>query len=320
MTTIDKLGERALIRRLGRLLPGNGTVVTGIGDDCAVVRTGANCDHDLVLTSDPVIEGVHFRPGEKPGLVGRKAAGRVLSDLAAVGADPLWALVDLVVPRDRPVSGIEGIYRGLAGMASRHGLAIVGGDTASGPVLELHVFAVGMVPRGCAVLRSGAKPGDTLFVTGTLGASLSGRHLRFDPRLEQGRWIREQGWASAMIDLSDGLASDLRRVVEMSGVGAVIEACSIPLSAVASKRRDGMTPLDHALYDGEDYELLLTVPAKRANAFEIAWRKKFDLRLSRIGVITSDRGVVCCTAVDGKSGVLKDGGYEHFVGCHAKSR
>lgn len=313
MPTIKKLGERALIERLGRLLPPNGSVVVGIGDDCAVVRTPSDRRYDLVLTSDPVIEGVHFAAGEKPVLVGRKAVGRVLSDLAAVGADPLWALVDLVAPAGTEAAAIEGIYRGMAGMAGRYGLAMVGGDTARGKGLELHIFAVGRVPRNRAVLRSGARPGDVVLVTGSLGGSMNGKHLRFEPRLAEGKWIRDGGWASSMIDLSDGLASDLRRLTEMSGTGALIESAAIPVSRTASKGGEGISILDHALFDGEDYELLLTVPAHKEAAFKRAWKKRFSLRISRLGVMTARRKKIECATPGGRRTALKDGGYEHFV-------
>ena len=157
-----------------------------------------------------------------------------------------------------------------------------------------------------------------MFVTGSLGGSIGGRHLRFEPRVEQGQWISGHGWASAMIDLSDGLASDLRRIAEMSGSGAAIDEAAIPLSSAA--RKGGGSPLDRALYDGEDYELLLTVPARKAVAFERAWRRQFKLRLSRLGVVTSGSGSIRLTTVGGERTVLKDGGYEHFVGRHRKSR
>lgn len=321
MITLERTGERGLIKRLTRFLPRGRCVVVGIGDDCAVVRLPSDRQFDLVLTSDPVIEGVHFRSGEKPVLIGRKAVGRVLSDLAATGAEPLWALVDLVAPPEMPVVTIGGIYRGLGAMAGRHGLAVVGGDTAGGPSLELHVFAVGRVPRGRAILRSGAKAGDIIFSTGSLGGSIGGRHLRFEPRLEQGKWVSRYGWASSMIDLSDGLASDLRRLCEMSGVGASIDADAVPIADSAMRgSHGGRSPLEHALYDGEDYELLLTVPAHKARSFERAWKKKFALRIARIGVMNTVRGVVCCIAPDGGRTILKDGGYEHFLDSDPRSR
>lgn len=180
------IGEDALIRRLAKLVPGRADVVAGIGDDCAVVRTGRRDSFDWLLKSDPVIEGVHFTPTAPAEAIGHKALGRVLSDIAAMGGEPMWVLIDLVAPASVPVKRIEGMYRGLAKLARRHGVAIVGGDTARGKTLELHIFAVGRIPRGRAVLRSGGKPGDSLYVTGSLGGSGQGRHLRFEPRLVEG--------------------------------------------------------------------------------------------------------------------------------------
>ena len=310
MKTLRQAGERAVIERLARILPGGcRDVVTGIGDDCAVVRTpGAR--HDLLLTSDPVIEGVHFPAGTPPRRIGHKLVGRALSDIAAMGGEPAWALIDLVAPGATPARRVEEIYRGAAALAGRHGLAIIGGDTASGPVLELHVFAVGRVPRGQARLRSGARAGDILYVTGSLGGSIRGRHLSFEPRLAEGQWLRT--FATAMIDLSDGLATDLGHLAAMSGVGAEIRRDAIPVSAAARQLRDGRTPLDHALCDGEDFELLFTVPAARRRVFERAWSRRFALRCTAIGAITPRRSGLRIRGADGQARALTGAGYEHF--------
>ncbi len=310
MKTIQALGENQLIARLRRLVPGRADVVTGIGDDCAVVRAGRGAPFDWLLKSDPVIEGVHFSPQAKPEAVGHKAMGRVLSDLAAMGGEPLWILIDLVAPANTPVSRLERIYRGAARLARRNGVAIVGGDMARGPVLELHVFAVGRVPRGQAVLRSGAKPGDVIYVTGSLGGSLAGRHLVFEPRLTEGQWLVGKRWATAMMDVSDGLAADVPRLAAASGVGAVLEAGRIPVSAAARRAKKGLTPLEHALGDGEDFELLFTVKAGRAAAFEKAWKAKFKLRCTRIGHVTRKAGISLEAA--GKAHPLTQHGYDHF--------
>ena len=308
----QKIGEDALIRRLARLAPGRADVVAGIGDDCAVVRTGNRDPFDLLLKSDPVIEGVHFTAEAPAMAVGHKALGRVLSDLAAMGGEPLWFLVDLVTPPAVPVARIEGIYRGLARLARRYGVALVGGDTSQGKTLELHVFAVGRVARGKAVLRSGAKVGDVLYVTGALGGSGQGRHLRFEPRVVEGKWLAAQGWATAMMDISDGLATDLRRMTAASGTGAVLESARIPIAPAARRETTrGRPPLDHALCDGEDFELLFTVPARKSDDFEATWRRTFRLRCTRIGVMTGKSGQLDMEA-DGVCRRLKMHGYEHF--------
>ena len=309
-TTLARWGERRLVRRLQALFPSGRGVTRGIGDDAAVVRSVAP-RYDLVLTSDPVIEGVHFAKGTPPARVGRKAVARVLSDLAAMGAEPLWALVDLVAPPALPAASAMAAARGLAKLASRHGLAVVGGDTAEGPRLEFHVFAVGRVPRNRAVLRSGARAGDRLYVTGSLGGSLAGKHLTFEPRLAEGQWLRKGRWASAMMDLSDGLASDLPRLAEESGVGASVRLADLPVSASARRARDGRSAYRHALEDGEDYELLVAVPERKASAFERAWRRTFRLRLTCIGSLTDRAGRIEWVLPSGDR-MRHGGGFEHF--------
>jgi thiamine-monophosphate kinase len=309
---VHNQGENRLIERLRRIVPGRADVVAGIGDDCAVVRPERNGKWDWLLKSDPVIEGVHFTPTARPEAIGHKAIGRVLSDLAAMGGEPLWAVIDLVTPAKTRVARIERAYRGAARLASRHGLAIVGGDTSAGPVLELHVFAVGRIARGRAALRSGAGIGDALYVTGFLGGSILGRHLRFEPRVTEGQWLVREGWVTAMMDVSDGLAADVPRLAAASGVGIRLETARIPVAAAARHLRDGCTPLAHALGDGEDFELLFTVKAARAAAFERAWRQRFRLRCTRIGVMT--KGVkVLLAGEGGEVSPLTIRGYEHFV-------
>lgn len=307
MSTLRQLGEREVIRRLAKLLGSRDDVIVGIGDDVAVVRAGSD---DLLLTSDAVIETVHFLADDTPERIGHKALGRVLSDFAAMGGDPCWALVDLVAPPDMPVERVEAIYRGAEAISRRHGLAIVGGDTAQGGKLEMHVFGVGRVPSGAAVLRSGAKPGDRVFVTGELGGSIGGKHLDFEPRVVEGRWLRERG-VSAMIDISDGLASDLRHITEESGVGAEVDADAIPVSGAAKAMTDGVPAIDHALFDGEDFELLFTVPAEAAPSLASAWRGRFELACTEIGRITGGRDRVVLVRGAERRG-LSDGGYEHF--------
>ena len=221
--------------------------------------------------------------------------------------------MDLVAPPKTTIEWAEAVYRGAGRLASRFSLAIVGGDTTSGPIRELHVFGVGRVPAGTALLRSGARPGDHLYVTGTLGGSLAGRHLAFEPRVEEGSWLREGGWASSLMDISDGLLVDLDRLLEQSRVGARLEAARIPVSDAARMACDGREPLEHALADGEDYELILTVPAKRAADFEDAWARRFPLACARIGVMTPEQGVLSMRDADGRVIRRTPGGYEHFA-------
>ena len=307
----QQIGEDNLIRRLKRLVPGRADVVAGIGDDCAVVRTGRRDPYDLLLKSDPVIEGVHFLPEAKGTDIGHKALGRVLSDLAAMGGEPLWILVDLVAPPTASVAHIEAVYKGMARLARRYGAAIVGGDTSSGKVLEVHVFAVGRVPRGKAILRSGAHPGEALYVTGALGGSGLGHHLRFEPRLNEGQWLREAAGVTAMMDISDGLATDVRRLAAASGTGAVLDLGRIPVAGAVRRIKDQRSALEHALADGEDFELLFTVQSRKARSFEAAWSKAFRMPCTRIGEMTAKPGQV--ESREGQEcNPLTLHGYEHF--------
>lgn len=305
------LGERALIQRLSGWVGRGRDVSRGIGDDCAVVRVRGSA-WDWLLTTDPVIEGVHFLPGTPGRRVGHKAAGRVISDIAAMGGEPMHVLFDLVAPPETPVRRIEDIYRGATAVCARHGAAIVGGDVARGPRLELHAFAVGRVERGRAALRSGARPGDAIFVTGRLGGSLLGRHLAFDPRVPAGRWLVRGGWATSMMDVSDGLASDLRRILEESRVGACLDAARIPVAAAARRVKDGRSALDHALRDGEDFELLFTVSARRVASFARAWKAAFpQLPATAIGTIGANGSGLAILDHGIRRPVGR--GYEHFV-------
>lgn len=301
--TLADVGELALIEEIRRRLPKRDDVLVGAGDDCAVVKPGPGARRDLLLTSDAVIEDVHFKPGTPVPAIGRKATGRVLSDIAAMGGRPGWALVNICAPPDMAATAIEELYAGALALATEHSLAVVGGDIAEAAKLALHVFAVGYVPSGRAVLRSGARPGDILYVTGTLGGSGAGKHISFDPRVGAGIFLREH--ARAMIDVSDGLASDLAHICRESGVGGVLNASDIPVD-------DSATSVDQALYDGEDFELLFTVAGGGADAFETAWSENFELPCTRIGHMTDRSGVIDYVGEDGRARPLDRPGFTHF--------
>lgn len=290
MTTLGNIGELAAIKRIMRFLPNRADVLCGVGDDCAVVSPGKNSPDDFLLTSDAVVEGIHFVKGTAPELIGHKAVGRVLSDLAAMGGEPRWALIDLVAPRKMSVATLDGIYRGAIRLAQRHNLVIVGGDMTEGSAIELHAFAVGTVPQGQAILRSGARPGDLVCVTGSLGGSRAKKHLTFEPRIKEGIFLRK--WATSMIDISDGLATDLGHITEMSGAGMSLVEELIPVSAAAKKAAGRISAIDHALFDGEDFELLFTIPVSKRKAFLRSWRNSFKLNSSLIGAVTPKKGVI----------------------------
>jgi len=288
--------EDELIQRLTAGAPANKRLRLGPGDDCAVLDCDAPGLWELFKT-DAVVEGVHFEPDADPGLVGRKALARCLSDIAAMGGTPSAALVTLGLPSPPDTARLEALYRGLYALAREYEVAVAGGETVAGAGrLFLSVAALGFVEKERCVLRRGARLGDALFVTGELGGSIAGKHLTFEPRVREARWLTNRFALHAMMDLSDGLASDLPRLLRASGVGAELLAEALPLSRAAKVRfRSGATrkrPLEAALTDGEDYELLFAVASKDAVPLLDAWKEAFpETRLSCIGKITSGGGM-----------------------------
>lgn len=308
--------EFELIARITRDLPSNAAVVAGPGDDCALLDLGIP-GQLVAFKTDAVVSGIHFTPDTPPEQVGRKALARVLSDFAAAAATPTAALVTLAVPKEHDVAWIDGVYLGLRELAQRWNVAIVGGETTTNPErVLLSVAALGTVPRTGVVRRSGAQPGDALFVSGELGGSMDGRHLLFEPRLAEARWLAEHATLHAMIDLSDGLAGDLRHVLTASGVGAELHSDTIPISRAAKLRsRGGDTakpPLLAALTDGEDFELLFAVPSAEAVKTLDGWRAAFpEVKLSCIGRITQQTGL----RLRDRNGIREapSHGYHHFA-------
>jgi thiamine-monophosphate kinase len=308
--------EFELIERLTRSLHTHSSVIAGPGDDCAVIDLGLT-DRFLLFKTDAVVQGIHFLPSDPPEDIGRKALGRCLSDIAAMAGTPAAALVTLGLPARFESQFLERVYQGLEVLARQFEVAVVGGETTTNPErLLISVSVLGWVERGKAVFRSGARPADALFVTGELGGSRAHKHLRFEPRLAEARWLAHHFSIHAMIDLSDGLAGDLPHILQASGVGAELLASAIPISREArraAKASSAAKPaLLAALTDGEDFELLFTVPSREAVGLLDDWKKQFpDLRLSCIGKITPGPGVV----IRDKQGArpLAVHGYEHFA-------
>ena len=310
------MNEFELIHRLTRTLPTNPSVVVGAGDDCAVLDAGVP-DRLLLFKTDAVVEGVHFTPGTAPEKIGHKALGRCLSDIAAMAGTPTAALVTLALPRDFSPDFVEAIYTGLNALARRHQVAIVGGETTTNPGgILISIALLGWVPRGKGVLRSGAEAGDAIFVTGELGGSLAGKHLEFEPRLAEARWLAQQVLLHAMLDISDGLAGDLPHILTASRVGAELLASAIPISREARRAAKAAPstkpPLQAALTDGEDFELLFTVASRDAVPLLDAWKQQFPgLALTCIGRIKAGEGIT----IRDKQGVrpLTAHGYVHFA-------
>jgi len=270
--------EDLLLGKILKGLPVSDDLVVGPGDDCAVVRTDGGV---LLLKTDCIAEGIHFLRGQDPARVGWKALCRPLSDIAAMGGVPAHALITIFSPPDLDPKYWVDFYKGIRKAARRFGVAIAGGEMSRQPQgIAVSVALTGTAPGGRFVRRSGGRPGDLLFVTGRLGGSLSGgHHLDFVPRLKEGRWLAGTARAAAMMDLSDGLGSDLPRLARASGCGFEVDLASLPL-------RTG-SGTSAALTDGEDYELLLAVPQRRAATLLKTWKKAFPCTLlTRIGKLT----------------------------------
>jgi thiamine-monophosphate kinase len=287
--------EDELIQRLVSRVPTPAPPADGPGDDCAVLDLGG--DELLLLKTDALVEGVHYLPGEEGGRVGWKALGRVVSDFAAMGGRPSEYLVTLGVPGGTSVSWLERVYDGMADCMRCYGGHVVGGETVSvpegSPVL-ISIAGVGRVRRGHVAVRSGGRPGDRLLVTGSLGGSWAGKHLDFQPRMEQATWLAERGALHAMMDLSDGLARDLPRLAAASGCGFRLDRDAIPCSAGCR--------VEQALNDGEDFELLAALDPDECAGVMRDWNRQFpQLSLTVIGHL-----------VEKGEGEELSGGWDHF--------
>jgi thiamine-monophosphate kinase len=309
------MNEFELIARLTRNLPTNKSVVAGAGDDCAVLDLGVP-DKLILFKTDAVVEGIHFTAETPPEKIGHKALARCLSDIAAMAGTPTAALVTIALPKNFDAEFVGKIYHGLNALAERFGVAVCGGETTTNPErILISISLLGTVARGKQVLRSGAKAGDAIFVTGELGGSLAGKHLDFEPRLVEANWLAEHFHLHAMMDLSDGLAGDLRHILEASHAGAEVLKSALPVSRAAKLRAragDAAKPAAlAALTDGEDFELLFTLASKEAVKLADAWRKRFpELKLSCIGKITAGEGILLRDKMSTQK--LNAEGYVHF--------
>lgn len=334
--TVQDLGEFGLIDRIRNLFPQSPpSVVVGIGDDVAVLRTASG--RLLLATCDCQIEGVHFTLPTVPGrLLGRRAAAVNLSDMAAMGGTPLWALLSLMAPERTAVALVEEIYRGFGETLSRFGAAVVGGNTARHPDrLVMDVTLLGDVDPDRVILRTGARPGDLLVVTGTLGGSRAGleclkrdisgldetvrtaaiqRHWEPEPRLREGQILAASAWVHAMIDVSDGLMGDLGHLCRASGVGAVLCADTLPVDSAceAVAQAAGRDPLEWALYGGEDYELLAAVDPSGFPEIREALENAGGVPCRVIGrVVAAEEGLKCLRR-DGTVLAGCHGAWDHF--------
>jgi thiamine-monophosphate kinase len=328
---ITDLGEFGLIDRIHRALrqPAGGVVV-GIGDDTAALDTGG--PRLLLATVDMQVEGRHFiRARTPPELLGRRVAAVNLSDIGAMGGTPRWALVSLALPKSLPVRWVDAFYAGLDGMLGEFGAFVVGGNLSGGTRIVADLTLLGEVERGRLLTRGGARPGDLICVTGSLGRSAAGRaaldaglrgaevaeaitaHLAPTPRVREGQALAAAGGVTAMIDLSDGLAGDLGHICERSNVGAVVEAAHLPIAddtrGIAA--RLGLDPVHLAIAGGEDFELLFTAPAPALEWLRAAVSEETGTPVTVIGEVRpSAEG----RALVGDTGAvaLSVGGWDHF--------
>jgi thiamine-monophosphate kinase len=315
---VGDVGERALIERIRlRIPPAPAFVIVGIGDDAAVVEPERNLLE--VLTTDCQVEGVHFdQTFVGAADIGHKALAVNLSDLAAMGAAPRVALLSLVLPPALPVASVDALVDGMTALAARARISIVGGNIARSPgPLVVDVTATGSVHRRRVLTRGGARPGDDLYVTGSLGGAAAGlrllrtdatsaghavdRYRRPEPRTRFGVLLGRNRAARACVDLSDGLADGVRQIGEASGLGAIVEADEVPIEP-GSTLRD-------ALGGGEDYELLFAVSPRMRSRLKNASRLASDLTVTRIGRLTADRAMLLS-----RSGSTEElpAGFEHF--------
>ncbi len=347
---LRQLGEWGLIRRIQASFssPARSGLILGMGDDAAVIRIAPG--KSLLLTTDLLVEGVDFDLALcSYNQIGYKALAANLSDIAAMGGLPRYFLVSLAVPSWTSVSAVDQLYRGMHRLAKRFEVALIGGDTSSSRRgLFLNLVVAGEIEPSRLVRRAGARIGDQIFVTGSLGDSRAGleilksqaahrksqvkknrpgkraawsqqletlinRHLYPMPRLREGQLIASKDLATAMMDLSDGLASDLRRLCESSRVGAVIDLASLPVSSSLSRyaKMRGREPSEYALTGGEDFELLFTVSSSRSNRL-IKLQQKGQMKVTRIGQIRPRREGIMLITKGGRMKALKAEGYEHF--------
>jgi thiamine-monophosphate kinase len=275
-----ELGEDRLLDQLLPNLPRSRSVLLGAGDDCAIVKSEGRGTLQLLKT-DCLVENIHFTKKDPPEQVGWKAMARPLSDFAAMSGVPEFALVTLIVPSQTTLAWVKKIYRGLEKAARSFEVAVVGGETSNtkGPAV-VSVSVTGFVEKGRWVSRAGGKASDELFVTGRLGGSLRGRHLKFVPRIVESRWLTKNFRIHAMMDLSDGLGADLPRLARASGVGFELDEAALPLNPGGTTRE--------AISDGEDYELLFAISPRESAELIKGWRRKFpQLLLTRIGRLKS---------------------------------
>lgn len=297
---IDSLGEFGLIARIKRLIKKpSRSVIVGSGDDCAVLAFDKS--RYQLFTCDMLVEGVDFKRTDDPYLIGRKALAVTLSDIAACAGVPQYFLVSIALPKYTKLSFVDRLSRGMLDLARRYKVDLVGGDVSSGEKLTIDISMLGAVEKKYLLLRSGAKKGDIVFVSGSLGGTITGKHFSFTPRIKEARSLARKYKVHAMIDISDGLLQDMRHILDTSKVGAILYEELIPVAKAAPSRRD-------ALYAGEDFELLFSLPLKEARRLIEQKKKAFF----PIGEIVDKNQGLKVIDIRGREVRLKTEGFTHF--------
>ncbi len=299
MTLLKNIGEFGLIDRIRKLIKTDSSVVKGTGDDCAVLKF--NKDRYQLFTCDMIVENTDFTLKDSPYLIGRKAIAISVSDIAACAGLPRYCLVSLGMPKDTSVEFIDKLMKGMLSLAKEYSINLVGGDISRARQLTIDVSMLGIVEKKNLVLRSGAKKGDIVFVTGALGGSILGKHLRFIPRLKEARFLVKNFMVNSMIDISDGLSQDLGHILKESSTGAIIYEDLIPVSKQARNLND-------ALYGGEDFELIFTMSHTESRRLLAKGPNNFR----PIGEIVDKRYGLRLVDKMGKEKIIQPKGFRHF--------
>jgi len=298
---LKDLGEFNFINRISKSIKLSGRVVKGIGDDAAVLEYTK--DKYLLFTTDMIIEGKHFCKSAKAELVGKKSLSCNISDIAAMGGVPKFAVISTGFPGSLDLKYTDKLYKGIRNVADNFKVDLVGGDTVNSGKIIINIALIGEVEKKNLVLRSRAKENDAIFITGNIGGSIKLKHLNFTPRIKEARFLVNNFKISSMLDVSDGLLADLGHILEESCKGAIIYEKAIPLSANAAG-------FNSAVRDGEDFELVFTLPSPQADRLEKAW--PFATPLSRIGRIINRRKGFSIVSKNGKSKKISPAGFTHF--------
>ncbi|MCM8780008.1 MAG: thiamine-phosphate kinase [Candidatus Omnitrophica bacterium] len=298
MLRVDKIGEFGLIGKIKQWAKTDASVVKGIGDDCAVIKYSKN--KFMLFACDAIIEDIDFKKSDNPYLVGRKAIAVNISDIAAMGGEPKYALVSLSLPKNKNLEYVKQLYRGINYWAKKFKINVVGGDISHAQKIYIDISMIGFAAKKSVILRSGAKEKDIILVSGRLGGSIRAKHLNFTPRLEEAKYLVNNFKINSMIDISDGLLQDLGHILKESKKGAVLYDDLIPLS------KDSRS-LNEALAMGEDFELLFTMPFAEVSRL-IQKRKDFKA----IGYITAQKTGLVLKDKQGNIKRIALKGYRHF--------